>query len=80
MCVIQTAHVLILYFISVVTCPILVQPQNGDVEHPNGVEFGSTALYTCDSGYVIGSGDLERACQANGTWGGSEAVCVGEEI
>ena len=60
------------------TCPSLTSPPNADVRHPIGTEYQSTALYTCDSGYERGSGDLARTCGADGTWSGSEPVCAGE--
>ena len=62
------------------TCPLLVPPPNGDIEYTNEVVFESSALYTCDPGFVIGSGDPERTCRAIGTWSGIAASCVGEDI
>ena len=69
-----------LLYYAVVTCPVLVSPPNADVQHPQGVEYQSTATYTCDSGYERSSGDLQRDCSADGTWTGNEPVCVGEYI
>ena len=59
-------------------CPVLVNPANAAVQHPNGVEFGSTATYTCDPGFEVSSGDLERTCSSDGTWSGTEPLCEGE--
>ena len=62
------------------TCPLLEPPPNCDIEYTNEVVFESTALYACDPGFVIGSGDPERICRAIGTWSGIAASCVGEDI
>ena len=62
------------------TCPLLVPPSNGDIVYTNGLVFGSMALYRCDPGFMIGSGDSVRNCTADGTWSGFEATCVGEDI
>lgn len=67
-------------FHTVVMCPDLPSPPNADVQHPNGPEYQSTAVYTCDNGYERSSGNLERTCEADGTWSGSEPVCSGETL
>ena len=41
---------------------------------------GSTATYTCNSGFElldITPGSDMRTCQPDGTWSGSEAQCIG---
>ncbi|KAI8739999.1 hypothetical protein BgiBS90_035295 [Biomphalaria glabrata] len=38
------------------------------------------AQYTCRAGYRIESGDLQRSCDANGTWSGSPPVCVVDSV
>ena len=60
-------------------CLVLLPPPNCDIEYTNEVVFESSALYTCDPGFVIGSGDPERTCRAIGTWSGV-ASCVGGNI
>ncbi len=47
-------------------------------------DYGTTAVYECDTGYVITSGDSERACTGHGDgrspvgeWNGTVAVCTG---
>ena len=39
---------------------------------------GSTATYTCNSGFTL-NGDTDRTCQENLTWTGSNPFCEGEE-
>ena len=63
---------------TVVTCPVLSNPPNGVVQHSSGVEYLSTAQYTCNTGFTRSSGDMERMCQSDGTWSGSEPVCIRE--
>ena len=41
---------------------------------------GSTATYTCNSGFELldlTPGSDMRTCQPNGMWSGSEALCIG---
>ena len=54
-------------------CPTLIDPSNGTVTW-DGLTSGSTATYTCDSGYSI-TGDNTRICQ-NGGWTGQPPVCT----
>ena len=54
-------------------CPTLIDPSNGTVTW-DGLTSGSTATYTCDSGYYI-TGDRVRTCQ-NGGWTGQAPVCT----
>ena len=60
---------------SAVLCDELSSPANGDVIW-NGTTSGSTATYTCDSGYQL-SGDQTRTCQNTGVWSGEEPTCIG---
>ena len=69
---------LFVYVCVVVTCPVLQNPTNGNVQHPSGVEYLSTAQYTCNFGFTESSGDGERTCQANGAWSGTELICLGK--
>ena len=54
-------------------CPTLTPPSNGAVTW-DGLTHGSTATYTCDTGYYM-AGDNPRTCQ-NGVWSGQEPVCT----
>ena len=64
---------LIITFISAL-CQPLNPPSNGAVTW-DGLTKGSTANYTCDSGYYV-TGDNTRTCQ-NGRWTGQPPVCTG---
>ncbi|XP_065905188.1 P-selectin-like [Dysidea avara] len=63
------------------TCPPLTTPDNGDVDCSLGDDGeanpGDTCTYSCDDGYDL-SGSTTRACQDDGTWSGTEAVCSRE--
>ena len=49
-------------------CPNLDDLENGNVDYQT--QEGSTATYTCDSGYQL-TGDSTRICQSDGTWSSS---------
>ena len=51
-------------------CEVLSYPANGQV-----TIIGSTATYTCDSGYEL-IGDDTRTC-VDGVWTGEEPTCIG---
>jgi hypothetical protein len=55
------------------TCASLAAPTNGSVSAPS-LTYGSTATYSCNTGYVI-SGASSRSCQADGTWSGAAPTC-----
>ena len=62
----------------VAQCPLLFDPPNGLVT-ATGQSNGSTAIYTCDSGFELldlSSGGDVRTCQPDGLWSGSEQQCV----
>ena len=59
-------------------CPILPNPANGMVETTDDRLSGSTATYTCNSGFdLITTGSNVRTCQPDGMWSGSEPQCLG---
>jgi len=60
--------------ILVVDCGSLQDPQDGQVVL-SGTIFGSTATYTCNTGFVL-LGDETRICQANGEWSGLIPLCI----
>ena len=60
----------------VVDCGPLTNPDNGQVVTSHGTTFGSTATYTCDTGYTL-SGSQTRTCGADGVWTLFTPVCEG---
>ena len=57
-------------------CGPLMDPANGQVVTSSGTTLGSTATYTCDTGYTL-SGSQTRTCQMNETWSLFAPVCEG---
>ena len=55
-------------------CSTLTNPSNGVVTW-TGLTSGSTATYTCNSGYEL-IGNTVRTCQ-NGRWSGQAPTCSG---
>jgi len=47
--------------------------------------LGTTAMYSCDTGYGLNGGDLERECVGNSTesflgyWTGDPPLCTGNQ-
>ena len=62
--------------ITAVDCGPLTNLTNGLVHTSNGTTFGSTATYTCDTGYML-SGSQSRTCGADGSWTSLEPFCEG---
>ncbi len=58
-----------------INCGHLTDPANGQVDTSSGTIFGSTATYSCDSGYTL-SGSSSRTCEDDGLWTQSEPVCI----
>ena len=61
-------------------CTVLHDPANGMVTTTSRRLSGSTATYTCNSGFELldlTPGSDVRTCQPNGAWSGSEAQCIG---
>lgn len=42
--------------------------------------FGETAVYLCDEGYNMTSGDSNTTCQTDGTWDGTLPTCSSKFI
>ena len=71
------AFLLAVYITSpAVDCGVLDDPNNGQVSL-DGTTPGSNATYTCDPGFSL-IGNMERICQQNGQWSGSEPTCEGQ--
>ena len=60
-----------------ISCGNLTVLSNGRVDTSAGISFGDTAMYSCDTGYML-SGPAERTCQADGQWNGSVPTCESE--
>ena len=70
----------LIYFLLVI-CPSLTTPTNARKDCPLGgdevLNPGDTCTFTCDDGYqLMGSG--VRTCQNNGSWNGSDTMCISE--
>ena len=66
---------------TVVDCGTLTDPVSGQVSHPTGTTFGQTAIYRCDTGYILlGDSSATRTCQANGVWSGNAPTCQGTSM
>ena len=75
--------------LSVIQCPRLSAPDNGNVQMtaPPGIgatpqDYGAVARYTCNYGHYL-DGDQIRNCVGDGTsivgyWDGSEPSCIGK--
>lgn len=61
------------YNIHAGTCPHLPNPANGRVIQPSPIVEGSTAMYLCDTLYVV-MGVSTRTCQS-GMWSGNAPTC-----
>ena len=58
-----------------VDCGELGNPDGGSVSIAAGTTFGSTAEYSCNIGFLL-IGNLERTCQSDGQWSGTEPTCI----
>lgn len=58
-----------------VDCGPLPNIPNGEVNISPDTQFGSTAQYSCNSGFVL-VGKAQRFCQANGQWSGQAPTCI----
>ncbi len=65
-------------------CTLLPDPDNGRIIYSTGTtspyEFGTVAIYMCDTGFGIDSGDVLRTCRGDrlspmGIWTGIAPRC-----
>ena len=40
--------------------------------------YGSSVLYSCNTGYVLSGGNALRFCTLDGTWNGTSPKCQGK--
>ena len=62
-----------------VHCPLLTDPIDGMIDCPLGddgvLSYEDTCSFTCNSGYELTGSDT-RTCQSNGSWNGTDGVCI----
>ena len=63
------------FFHVALSCPSLSNPGNGQVSLSSGLVMGSTATYTCNSGFKA-TFTSTRYCQADGQWSGGAPSCL----
>ncbi len=70
--------------ITAITCSALTAIENGMIVYSSDTtppyDYGTTAVYECDTGYEITSGDKNINCTGDGTtqsgdWNGFPAMC-----
>ena len=62
---------------TVVVCPNLDDPDNGQVDHVSSPLVGAVAAYSCDELFCLIGGE-SRTCTAEGAWSGEEPICDGK--
>ena len=72
-----------------ITCPTLPPPINGQVMYTTNsasdIDFGTVARYTCNGGFGLSGGDVQRMCggtsdSPNGSWIGTAPSCESESF
>ncbi|KAM6972968.1 CUB and sushi domain-containing protein 3-like [Aplochiton taeniatus] len=58
----------------IISCGDLATPPNGR-KIGSQASFGSTAIFTCDSGFML-VGSIVRECLSSGLWSGTETRCL----
>ena len=70
-------------------CPDIADPFNGQITFSSDriapFEFGTTATYSCDNGYMLTGGDTVRTCAGDGSsdigaWSGAAPTCQCKEM
>ena len=62
--------------LKIVDCRPLTNPENGQADTSAGTTFGSTAMYTCNTGYTL-IGSQTRTCESDGMWSPASPECQG---
>ena len=62
---------------AVVSCSILADPTNGEVQYNPAQTFMSLAEFRCNTGYQL-TGPASLTCTADGEWSDSPPQCEGE--
>ena len=61
-----------------VQCEMLAPPMNGDVmclRTSDMLSYEDTCSFTCNTGYELTGSDT-RTCQIDGSWNGSDTMCI----
>ena len=66
----------LLGLLSVVQCPVLAAPANGQLKSANR-NYGGIATFSCNTGYQL-QGNSDRQCLANGAWSEQDNTCLSE--
>ena len=71
------AEVYVSISVSGIKCPMLVLPNNAEVEsnNQNAHVCNTTINYRCAKDHDLMFGDLTRTCQSSKTWTGDAPVC-----
>ena len=69
-------HLILHYMINytVINCGNPPMITDGAVDTSGGTNYKCTAVYTCNTGYVL-NGNITRTCQEDTNWSGSEPTC-----
>ena len=66
-------------FLLLVSCPSLSDPSNGMINCSLGDDgvpsYEDICNFTCNTGYEL-TGSESRTCQSDGSWSGSNAMCI----
>ena len=69
-----------LSFLLVISCPSLVTPPNATKLTPSCASvYGSSCLYSCQTGYTSSSGNVTRTCLSSEQWSGNDINCTGNK-
>ena len=60
-------------------CSDFPRLMNGDITYTDGLvdsrPINTIATFTCDTGYTLSGGIINRTCGSDGVWSGSAPVC-----
>ncbi|XP_071136876.1 C4b-binding protein beta chain-like [Mytilus edulis] len=64
-----------IFFTELSTCPYPETVGNATF-NVSGLRYGDSTVYTCNSGYSHGGGDLTRVCRQDSQWSGIVPACI----
>ncbi len=62
---------------SVVTCQEPGPVRGASWQNDTVFEYGASINYSCNTGFMLMSGNVGRMCLADGNWDGVQPVCQG---